>query len=92
MARSLPALADMTQQQLRDIRNQLPDADVSGDSDYAIRANAVSGVAQGLYNAQSWILRQIFPDTADHDWLVMHARSRGLYPKPASAASGQVAR
>ncbi|RAP68320.1 baseplate J-like domain protein, partial [Candidatus Erwinia dacicola] len=39
MARSVPALADMTQQQLRDIRNQLPDADVSGDSDYAIRAN-----------------------------------------------------
>ncbi|XYX40824.1 baseplate J/gp47 family protein [Candidatus Erwinia dacicola] len=91
MARSVPALADMTQQQLRDIRNQLPDADVSGDSDYAIRANAVSGVAQGLYNDQSWILRQIFPDTADHDWLVMHARSRGLSPKPASAASGQAA-
>lgn len=90
MARSVPALADITQQQLRDIRNQLPDADVSGDSDYAIRANAVSGVAQGLYNDQSWILRQIFPDTADHDWLVMHARLRGLSPKPASAASGQV--
>lgn len=45
MARTVPALADITEQQLRDIRNQLPDADVSGDSDYAIRANAVSGVA-----------------------------------------------
>jgi uncharacterized phage protein gp47/JayE len=90
MARTVPALAGITQQQLRDIRNQLPDADVSGDSDYAIRANAVSGVAQGLYNDQTWIQRQIFPDTADHDWLVMHARTRGLSPKPASAASGQL--
>ncbi|MGP3123385.1 baseplate J/gp47 family protein [Serratia marcescens] len=90
MARTVPALADITEQQLRDIRNQLPDADVSGDSDYAIRANAVSGVAQGLYNDQTWILRQIFPDTADHDWLVMHARTRGLSPKPASPAGGQV--
>ncbi|MCX8957233.1 baseplate J/gp47 family protein [Erwinia psidii] len=91
MTRSVPALADITQQQLRDISNQLPDADVSKDSDYAIRANAVSGVAQGLYNDQTWILRQIFADTADHDWLVMHARSRGLSPKAASAASGQAA-
>lgn len=90
MARTVPALADITQQQLRDIRNQLPDANVSGDSDYAIRANAVSGVAQGLYNDQTWIQRQIFPDTADHDWLVMHARTRGLSPKPASYASGQL--
>lgn len=75
---------------VRMLSNQLPDADVSGDSDYAIRANAVSGVAQGLYNDQTWILRQIFADTADHDWLVMHARSRDLSPKPASAAGGQV--
>lgn len=90
MARTVPALADITQQQLRDISNQLPDADTSDDSDYAIRASAVSGVAQGLYNDQTWILRQIFPDTADHDWLVMHARTRGLSAKPASAASGQV--
>ncbi|MGK0706932.1 baseplate J/gp47 family protein, partial [Yokenella regensburgei] len=85
MARTVPALADITQQQLRDISNQLPDADTSDDSDYAIRASAVSGVAQGLYNDQTWILRQIFPDTADHDWLVMHARTRGLSAKPASA-------
>jgi len=89
MARNVPALADMTQQHLRDIRNQLLDGEVSGDSDYAIQANAVYGVAQGLYNDQSWILRQIFLDTADHDWMVMHARSRGLSPKPARTAGAQ---
>lgn len=90
MALSTPTVAELTQQQLRSIRNQLPDADITEDSDNTVRANAVSGVAQGLYNDQRWIVRQMFPDTADHDWLVMHARLRGLTPKAASAASGQV--
>ncbi|MGL9773199.1 MAG: hypothetical protein ACR5LG_02480 [Sodalis sp. (in: enterobacteria)] len=37
---------------LRNIRNQLPDADTGSDSDYAVRANAIASALQGLYQHQ----------------------------------------
>lgn len=59
----VPTVAENTERQLRDISNALPGEtiDTSADSDYRIRANAVSGVADGLYMHQGWIIRQIFP-------------------------------
>lgn len=67
----VPTVAKSTDRQLRDIQNALPDenADTSSDSDYAVRANAVSGVADDLYAYQGWIIRQIFPDTAEKEYL-----------------------
>ena len=66
----VPTVAESTDRQLRDIQNALPDenVDTSSDSDYAVRANAVSGV-DGLYAYQGWIIRQIFPDTAEKEYL-----------------------
>jgi uncharacterized phage protein gp47/JayE len=75
---------------LRDIRNQLPDADIGSDSDYFARASSVASVAEGIYQHQSWIVRQIFPDTADTDYLELHARTRNLTRKPATIATGIV--
>ena len=67
----VPTVAESTDRQLRDIQNALPDenVDTSSDSDYAVRANAVSGVADDLYAYQGWIIRQIFPDTAEKEYL-----------------------
>ncbi|PHM47079.1 baseplate J/gp47 family protein [Xenorhabdus miraniensis] len=73
---------------LRDIKNQLPDADIGSDSDYYARASSVASVAEGIYQHQSWIVRQIFPDTADSDYLELHARTRNLTRKPATTATG----
>ena len=75
---------------LRDISNQLPDADTSTDSDYGVRAAANGSAIEGLYEYQQWIVNQIFPDTADPDILLLHARVRGLSLKPAVPASGSV--
>lgn len=75
---------------LRDISNELPDADTGTDSDYAVRAAATGSAIEGLYEYQQWITNQIFPDTADPDMLLLHARVRGLSLKPAVAASGTV--
>ena len=52
---------------LRDIKNllQLSDDTLGPDSDWYIRASSVASVAEGLYQHQGWIVRQIFPDTAD---------------------------
>ncbi|WP_272688896.1 baseplate J/gp47 family protein [Providencia sp. PROV033] len=73
---------------LNDLKNQLPDADIGTDSDYFVRASSVASVALGIYQHQSWIVRQIFPDTADSDYLELHARTRSLTRKPATTAKG----
>lgn len=75
---------------LNDLKNQLPDADIGTDSDYFVRASSVASVAEGIYQHQSWIVRQIFPDTADSDYLELHARTRNLTRKPATTAKGAV--
>ena len=44
---------------INDMKNQLPDADIGTDSDYFVRASSVASVALGIYQHQSWIVRQI---------------------------------
>lgn len=85
----VPTVAESTDRQLRDIQNALPNenVDTGTDSDYGVRANAVSGVADGLYTYQSWIIRQIFPDTAEPEFLELHCRQRNVYRKKATSSS-----
>lgn len=85
-----PTFADIRTALLRDIKNLLPDADTGSDSDYFIRASSVASAVEGLYQHQAWMVKQIFPDTADSDFLERHAALRGLYLKAATAAEGQV--
>ncbi|EQB2066977.1 TPA: baseplate J/gp47 family protein [Yersinia enterocolitica] len=75
---------------LRDIRNLLADADISENSDYYIRASSVASCAAGIYQDQGWIVRQIFPDTADIEFLELHCRTRGIVRKPANTATGTI--
>lgn len=86
----VPTVTESTDRQLRDIQNALPNenVDTTTDSDYAVRANAVSGVADGLYAYQGWIVRQIFPDTAEPEYLELHCRQRNVYRKKATSSSG----
>lgn len=90
MAYPLLTMTQIRADMLRDIRNLRPEADVGPDSDYFIRASSVASAVEGLYQHQAWMVRQIFPDTADHDYLLLHARLRGLAPKPAVTASGRM--
>lgn len=76
---------------LRDVANQIPEANVALDGDYAIRANAVAAAIEGLYQHQQWITRQILPDTADPDFLERWASLYGLARLPAAAATGTIA-
>lgn len=75
---------------LRDIGNQLPDANVSSDGDYAVRANSTGAAVEGLYQHQAWIVRQIFPDTADTDFMEQHASLLDKTYKAATVATGTV--
>ncbi|HCB2353236.1 TPA: baseplate J/gp47 family protein [Escherichia coli] len=85
-----PVAAQIRDELLRDIKNllQLTDQQLGPDSDWYVRASSVASVAEGLYQHQGWIVRQIFPDTADTEYLVLHARTRGLTRKSANSATG----
>lgn len=84
----IPGLAQIRAELLRDIKNYLPDADVTPDSDFYVRATSVASAVEGLYQHQAWTVRQIFPDTADREYLYMHAAIRGLSLKHAVPARG----
>ena len=50
---------------LRDLSNQQPAAHTHPGSDNYARATALAALAEGQYQHQEWILRQVFADTAD---------------------------
>lgn len=90
MPLTIPSQDDIAEDYLSEVSNQLPDADVYSDSDYRVRANAIASTGWGLYHYAAWALRQAFPDTADTEYLEMHARLRNLTRKQATAASGSI--
>ena len=75
---------------LRDIANLLPQATVDEDSDFNVRAAATSAAIEGLYQHQQWIVRQLFPDTADVQLMEVHAALRNVTRKPGTAATGSI--
>lgn len=73
---------------LRDTQSLDPTADISSDSDHFVHASRLASVAVGQYAHQTWIARQIFPDTADSEYLERHANLRGLRRRNPTAAAG----
>lgn len=90
MPQTIPTQEQLLAQYLQALSNQNADTDVTTDSDNAIRGNATANVVGGLYHMMAWVLRQMFPDTADSDYLDIHAAQRGLHRKQPTAASGSV--
>lgn len=85
----IPPFTKIREDLLRDIKNLLPQADIGVDSDFYVRATSVASCAEGLYQHQAWIVKQIFPDTADTEYLEWHCALRGIYRKPAVQAKGK---
>ena len=73
---------------LRDTQSLDPTADISHDSDHFVHASRLAACATGQYAHQAWIVRQIFPDTADTMYLERHAALRGITRRNATLASG----
>jgi len=90
VAYTVPTFEEIRAAYLRDLQNLQSDAAVDTDSDNYVRASATAAAVDGLYAHQLWIVRQIFPDTADTDFLVLHAALRGLTLKAATRATGTV--
>jgi len=80
--------ADIKAGILRDVQSQLPDAAVTEDSDFGVRAGGTAAAVEGLYEHQAWIARQVFPDTADTEYLEKHAAEHDITRKSATTATG----
>ncbi|WP_420996248.1 baseplate J/gp47 family protein [Cupriavidus sp. 30B13] len=90
MAFVVPPFASIRDTLLRDLKSLLPEADVGPDSDHFVRASSVASAIEGLYEHQTWLVKQIFPDTADSEYLALHAQVRGLSYKSAVSAGGTI--
>lgn len=86
-----PAFENIRTRALREVRSQLPDADITSDSDNFVRSSSVAAVAEGIHQQATWTARQIFPDSADFEELKKHAATRDVYPKLATVAGSTVA-
>ena len=85
---TIPTFDDIRSAILRDTQSLDPTADVSHDSDHFVHASRLAACATGQYAHQAWIVRQIFPDTADTIYLERHAALRGITRRNATLASG----
>lgn len=84
----IPTFEEIRDSILRDTQSLDPTADTGSDSDHFVHASRLASVAVGQYAHQAWIVRQIFPDTADSEYLERHANLRGLRRRNATAAAG----
>lgn len=88
MPPTIKTLDEIRADQLREIKNLLPDADTGSDSDHYVRASGVGSAVEGLYAYGQWQTKQIFPDTSDPEFLLRHAALYRMSLKPAVSASG----
>jgi uncharacterized phage protein gp47/JayE len=63
---------------LTDWQNQFPEADLSQGSLIYMKSACLASALWGLYKHQEWIATQMFPDTAETQYLEHHAWVRGL--------------
>lgn len=63
----------------------------SGTSDLAVRLYAVAAQVHALYIQGEWVARQCFPQTAEGEYLDLHAALRGVERREAARAQGLIA-
>ncbi len=73
---------------LADFASEINNANISDASDIAIKAKVYASLINGLYYNQKWILKQMFPQTADSPYLEMHAARKGVFRKESNKSQG----
>ncbi len=91
MAFDRPTLATLIARVQSDIATNLPGADarLRRTVEYAI-ARSIAGVGHGLHGHLVWLSKQLFPETAEGDFLVRRAAMHGLTRKDATPAAGNI--
>jgi uncharacterized phage protein gp47/JayE len=85
MSFAVPSLSTIVERISDDLNSRLPGEDARlRRSVLYVLARVLAAVAWSLYQYQSWISRQVLPDTADTDSLDRHATIWGLTRIPAT--------
>ncbi len=83
-----PTLSDLIARNRGDIETRLPGADSAlRHSVLDVLARMHGGAVSGVYGYLDFLARQIFPDTAEGDFLARHASTWGIRRKAAVAAT-----
>ena len=77
---------------LTDWQNQFPGADVSQGSLIFIKSACLASALWGIYRHQDWISKQIFPDTAESEYLEHHCWVREITRKAGESDADYLAR
>lgn len=89
---AVPSYDELLNSILTDYANQFPGADTSKGSMIYVKSAAHASALWGLYQYQSWIAAQIFPDTSEPANLEHHAWVRGLTKKSGETDAELLAR
>ncbi len=60
-------------------------------SDTAIRLTVIASVLSDLYDKFEFYDRQVYPNTAEGEYLIKHGQAKGIFKKKATKATGHVA-
>ncbi|MDP1628866.1 baseplate J/gp47 family protein [Parvibaculum sp.] len=91
MPHRVPNLTELRAQARDDYRAKLPGADsLLPVSNLRVVGDVQAELVYGLYGYQLAVVRDLMPDTAEDEWLERRAATKGIFRKPAAAASGTV--
>lgn len=86
-----PTLKTLIDRAIAEINARLPDADARLPfSNLNVLSYVMGAVAHGLYGFLDWIAKQVFPDTAEAEYLQRWATIWGVTRKSAAPATGSV--
>ena len=90
MSYTRPSISDLIARIRQDMASRLTVSDVLRRSDYDVFARVFAGVVSGLYGFLAWLAAQVFPDTAESEYLDRWGSIWGIPRKSAAAATGSV--
>ncbi|MBK5914570.1 baseplate J/gp47 family protein [Rhodocyclus purpureus] len=86
-----PTLRTLIDRAIADINARLPDADARLPfSNLNVLSYVIGGATHGLYGFLDWIARQVFPDSAEEEYLQRWGTIWGVTRKAAAPATGSV--
>jgi uncharacterized phage protein gp47/JayE len=85
---SRPSLSALITRVRSDLLARLSTADILRRADYEVYARVLAGIAHGLYGFLGWVADQLFPDTAESEYLDRWGSIWGVSRKPAAVATG----
>lgn len=83
-----PDFDALRERYLQQVLNQDPQASTGADSDHFVRASGMAAAVESVHQHLWWLSRQLFPSTADREYLEQLAAERGMARKAAVVASG----